>query len=96
MPIRQDNNDGAEREEDQPLIHDSPALGHMQKSQRLWQSVWQNNKGMFLILLAEVAGSSVDAIARFLQQGDHGMHSFQVRKIRYKKANSSLLSKRKR
>jgi hypothetical protein len=43
-----------------------------------WRAVWQNNKGMFLILLAEIAGSSMDAIVRFLQQGGHGMHPFQV------------------
>ena len=40
--------------------------------------VWQENKGMFLILMAEVAGSSMDAIARFVQQGGHSMHPFQV------------------
>ncbi|KAL3428206.1 duf6 domain-containing protein [Phlyctema vagabunda] len=44
----------------------------------LWRSTWQNNKGMFLILLSEIAGSSMDAIVRFLQQGGHGMHPFQV------------------
>ncbi|RDW57442.1 hypothetical protein BP6252_13780 [Coleophoma cylindrospora] len=44
----------------------------------VWRSVWQNNKGMLLILLSEVAGSSMDAIVRFLQQGGHGMHPFQV------------------
>jgi hypothetical protein len=33
---------------------------------------------MFLILLAEIAGSSMDAIVRFLQQGGRGMHPFQV------------------
>jgi hypothetical protein len=42
------------------------------------KTVWQNNKGMFLILLSEIAGSSMDAIVRFLQQGGHGMHPFQV------------------
>lgn len=34
---------------------------------------------MFLILLAEIAGSSMDAMVRFLQQGGRGMHPFQVR-----------------
>lgn len=43
-----------------------------------WRATWRNNKGMFLILLAEVVGSSMDAIVRFLQQGGHSMHAFQV------------------
>jgi hypothetical protein len=41
--------------------------------------VFNNNKGVFLILLAQVAGSSMDAIARFLQLSGGGMHPFQVR-----------------
>jgi len=44
-----------------------------------WKSIWQENKGMILILISEVAGSSMDAIARFTQQGEQGMHPFQVR-----------------
>ncbi|KAG0649054.1 putative transport [Hyphodiscus hymeniophilus] len=48
------------------------------ESPNAWKAVWQNNKGMFLILLSEIAGSSMDAIVRFLQQGGHGMHPFQV------------------
>lgn len=47
-------------------------------TQNVWESAWQNNKGMFLILLSEIAGSSMDAIVRFLQQGGNGMHTFQV------------------
>jgi hypothetical protein len=47
-------------------------------SRSTWRAVWQNNKGMFLILLAEMAGSSMDAIVRFLQQGGRSMHPFQV------------------
>jgi hypothetical protein len=43
-----------------------------------WKDVYLNYKGALLILLAQVAGSSMDAIARFLQQGGHGMHPFQV------------------
>lgn len=46
--------------------------------QSSWRAIWQNNKGMFLILLAEITGSSMDAIVRFLQQGGRGMHPFQV------------------
>ena len=47
-------------------------------SQSTWKAVWHDNKGMFLILLAEIAGSSMDAMVRFLQQGGRGMHPFQV------------------
>jgi hypothetical protein len=46
------------------------------------REVWQNNKGMFLILLAVITGSSMDAIVRFLQQGGGRMHAFQVGEIR--------------
>jgi hypothetical protein len=45
-----------------------------------WKSAWLNNKGVFLIILAQATGSTMDAIVRFLQQGGHGMHPFQVRK----------------
>jgi len=48
------------------------------KSEAAWKSIWNNNKGMFLVILAEWVGSSSDAIVRFLQQGGHGMHPFQV------------------
>ncbi|KAI4729470.1 hypothetical protein E4T49_02567 [Aureobasidium sp. EXF-10728] len=41
-------------------------------------TIWRNNKGVLLILLAQATGSSMDAIVRFLQQGGHGMHPFQV------------------
>ncbi|KAK6003713.1 hypothetical protein QM012_009484 [Aureobasidium pullulans] len=44
----------------------------------VFDSVWRNNKGVFLILLAQATGSTMDAIVRFLQQGGHGMHPFQV------------------
>lgn len=43
-----------------------------------WSSVWLENKGAILILLGEAFGSSTDAIARYLQQGDHGIHALQV------------------
>ncbi|KAH8730019.1 hypothetical protein GQ44DRAFT_644956 [Phaeosphaeriaceae sp. PMI808] len=42
------------------------------------QSIWNNNKGACLILLAELAGASMDAMARYLQQGDTKFHPFQV------------------
>jgi len=46
--------------------------------QSVWKRAWLNNKGIFLIILAQAVGSSMDAIVRFLQQGEHGMHPFQV------------------
>jgi len=45
----------------------------------VWRSAWNNNKGACLILLAELAGASMDATARYLQQGDTKFHPFQVR-----------------
>jgi hypothetical protein len=47
-------------------------------SAKAWKSIWTNNKGVFLIILAQAVGSTMDAIVRFLQQGGHGMHPFQV------------------
>jgi drug/metabolite transporter (DMT)-like permease len=44
----------------------------------VFKQAWRNNKGVFLILLAQATGSTMDAIVRFLQQGGHGMHPFQV------------------
>lgn len=49
--------------------------------QSTWRSIWQNNKGALLILSSVVCGASMDAIARFLQQGDAGFHTLQVRSI---------------
>jgi hypothetical protein len=46
--------------------------------QSAWKRAWLNNQGAFLVVLASVTGSSMDAIVRFLQQGGHGMHPFQV------------------
>ncbi|KAG2161756.1 hypothetical protein JADG_001495 [Aureobasidium aubasidani] len=37
----------------------------------VFKTVWRNNKGVFLILLAQATGSTMDAIVRFLQQGGH-------------------------
>lgn len=59
-------------------MSDSPRPWYA-RLQTAMKSAWCGNKGIFLILLAQVAGSTMDAIARFLQQGGHGMHSFQVR-----------------
>jgi hypothetical protein len=53
----------------------------VESKQSAWRSIWQNNKGAFLILMAEVFGTSMDAIVRLLETeaGDgHGMHPFQV------------------
>lgn len=47
----------------------------------IWRSIWNNNKGACLILLAELAGASMDAMARYLQQGDTKFHPFQVRYV---------------
>ena len=55
--------------------HDSPSNLPPQSP---WKTIWHNNKGALLILISEVFGASMDATARFLQQGGHGMHPFQV------------------
>lgn len=43
-----------------------------------WSSVWENNKGALLILISELFGSSMDAMARFLQQGGRAFPVLQV------------------
>ena len=50
----------------------------MQPGQSPWETAWLNNKGAILIVLAELIGSSMDATVRYLQQGENGMHPFQV------------------
>lgn len=57
---------------DQIISPDQPA------HESAWKKICLNNKGVLLILLAQVAGSSMDAIARFLQQGGRAIHPFQV------------------
>jgi hypothetical protein len=47
------------------------------------ERIYHNNKGVFLILLAEVVGSAMDAIARFLQLGGGNIHPFQVCLIQF-------------
>lgn len=56
-----------------------------------WQSIWENNKGALLILISELFGSSMDAMARYLQQGEARFHAFQVGDIlsRYTPRNIS-------
>lgn len=46
--------------------------------QSIWRSTWQNNKGALLILSSVICGASMDAIARFLQQGGAGFHTLEV------------------
>lgn len=58
---------------------DEQGLEPAPPKQRLWQSTWNNNKGACLILLAELAGASMDAMARYLQQSATKFHPFQVR-----------------
>lgn len=54
----------------------------MYQREGFWRRIFNDNKGAILILLAEVTGSSMDAIVRYLQQGRvHGIHPFQVRPI---------------
>lgn len=65
--------------------NDSPATDEASPEPRVlssWNSVWTSNKGVVFIVLAQAVGSSMDAIVRFLQQGGHGMHPFQVREPR--------------
>jgi len=50
----------------------------VEQKQSIWQNIWRNNKGAVLILLAELFGTSMDAIVRTLQQGERGFHPFQV------------------
>lgn len=62
----------------QPADQEDVLDAGIQQTPPYWQVAFDNNKGAVLILLSCVCGSSMDAIGRFLQQGDHGMHSFQV------------------
>lgn len=44
----------------------------------IWKTVWKDNKGALYIVMAQMIGSSMDAMVRFLQQGGNRMHPFQV------------------
>ncbi|KAL1864304.1 hypothetical protein Daus18300_007727 [Diaporthe australafricana] len=46
--------------------------------QSTWRSIWQNNKGALLILSSVICGASMDAIARFLQQGGAGFPTLEI------------------
>ena len=43
-----------------------------------WVRAYRNNKGAVLILCAEAVATSMDAIVRWLQQGEKSMHPYQV------------------
>lgn len=69
------------------MSQQDPADAHPEEpepapSSNLWKLAWTNNKGVFLIILAQAVGSTMDAIVRFLQQGGHGMHPFQVSDVK--------------
>lgn len=42
------------------------------------QTIWEDNKGAILILISELFGSSMDAMARYLQQGGARFHTLQA------------------
>lgn len=65
------------RQEDEALLSPSSSNASASKP-NVFKTIWRNNKGVFLILLAQATGSTMDAIVRFLQQGGRGMHPFQV------------------
>ncbi|POS76863.1 hypothetical protein DHEL01_v204749 [Diaporthe helianthi] len=63
--------------EDSSRVGDENASG-AEPARGTWRSIWQNNKGALLILSSVVCGASMDAIARFLQQGGAGFHTLQI------------------
>ncbi|KAJ0122755.1 hypothetical protein J7T55_003271 [Diaporthe amygdali] len=63
--------------EDAPRAEDDN-VSAAEPNQSVWRSIWENNKGALLILSSVVCGASMDAIARFLQQGGAGFHTLQV------------------
>lgn len=65
------------RSEDDPQVEDENEPTS-EPDQSVWRSIWQNNKGALLILSSVICGASMDAIARFLQQGGAGFHTLQV------------------
>lgn len=66
-------------DDDDDESHASPQAGDTASaSPGLWTSVWENNKGALLILISELFGSSMDAMARFLQQGGRAFPVLQV------------------
>ncbi|KAI3399774.1 hypothetical protein diail_5570 [Diaporthe ilicicola] len=63
--------------EDAPRVEDGDEVA-AEPDQSAWRSIWQNNKGALLILSSVVCGASMDAIARFLQQGGAGFPTLEV------------------
>ncbi|ROV92819.1 hypothetical protein VPNG_09097 [Cytospora leucostoma] len=57
---------------------DDVSVTHHHNKPSVWRSIWENNQGALLILLSEVCSSSMDAIARFLQQGGTGFPTLQL------------------
>lgn len=51
------------------------------RSPGFWTSVWEDNKGALMILISELFGSSMDAMARFLQQGGRAFPVLQVGRL---------------
>ncbi|KAI8933399.1 hypothetical protein NX059_010014 [Plenodomus lindquistii] len=54
------------------------AQSSQQSKSNMRRSMWNDNKGACLILCAEFVGGSMDAMARYLQQGETKFHPFQV------------------
>lgn len=72
MPSQRQRDD----EDTPPQAEDEAVVEAYEQS--IWRSIWENNQGALLILLSEVFGASLDAIARYLQQGGAGFHTLQV------------------
>jgi hypothetical protein len=64
-------------------MSDDMDTSHRLVQEHAWERIYHNNKGAFLILLAEVVATSMDAIVRFLQQGGRGIHPYQVYTLRF-------------
>ncbi|KFY26702.1 hypothetical protein V493_03923 [Pseudogymnoascus sp. VKM F-4281 (FW-2241)] len=58
--------------------HGGHEVDATQSPRGTWKSTWSSNKGLIFIVLAQAIASSMDAIVRFLQQGEHKMHPFQI------------------
>lgn len=69
-----------DRESDAPRRSEDENVSEAH-GQSIWRSIWENNKGALMILLSEAFGSSMDATARYLQQGGTGFHTLQASSI---------------
>lgn len=79
------NESAASRDEEEEVIVEVREVN-------MWQSIWDNNKGALLILISELFGSSMDAMARYLQQGGTRFHPFQVRDVLWHKTPRNILT----